>query len=81
MYKNVEYTYVNNAFHNFLEGGFMGYDVMMLHNDSQFGKTHKHILNFETANTLVQEYSVFIHLGNLKVRHCNVLDRELVILQ
>ncbi|CAN0135320.1 unnamed protein product [Bubo scandiacus] len=32
-------------------------------------------------NTLVQEYSAFIHMGNVKVRLCAILDRELVILQ
>lgn len=57
----------------------MGNDVM-LHCDSQFGKTHKHILKFETMNTLVQKYGMFIYIGNLKVRDCSVLDREIVIL-
>lgn len=54
---------------------------MILHNDSQFSKTHKHIHNFEATNSLVQECSVLIHMGNLKVRYCTVLDRELVVLQ
>lgn len=32
---------------------------MMLYNVGQFGKTHKHVLNFETMNTLVKDQSVF----------------------
>lgn len=54
---------------------------MILHNDSQFSKTHKHIHNFGATDSLVQEYSVLIHMGNLKVRYCTVLDRELIVLQ
>lgn len=53
----------------------------MMYNDGQFGKTHKHMLNFETMNTLVQDYRVFFLMGNLNVRHCAVLGRDLLILQ
>lgn len=53
---------------------------MILYNNSQFGKTQKHMVDFETMNTLVQDYRVFFHMGNLNVRHCVLLDRDLVIL-
>lgn len=52
----------------------------MLPYDSKFDRRHKHAFDFETTNTLVQEYSVLISTDNLKVRHCTVLDRELVTL-
>lgn len=32
---------------------------MMLYNVGQFAKTHEHMINFETMNTLVQDYGVF----------------------
>lgn len=51
----------------------------MLYNDAHFGKTHKHMVNFETMNIIVQDCRVFFHIGNLNVRHCAVLD--LIILQ
>lgn len=77
-YENIDFTCVDNALHNFLRGEFLG---MMLCYCTITASLIKHVKSLNFQSTLVQENTVFSHMGNLKVRHCTVLNRELVILQ